>query len=63
MAEPDEPVAPAEPVESSLNIVAYVDERTAAALDRIIDRVTGLETSDEVQDMVYEEFMRGADKP
>ena len=58
MAEPDKPDESAEPDKSDLNIAAYVDERTVAALDRIIDRVTGLETSNEVQDMVYEEFMR-----
>ena len=41
------------------DVRAYVDAQVESALNRIMARITGLESADEVQEMVYEEMMRG----
>jgi hypothetical protein len=42
------------------NVRAYVDEQVESALNRIMVRIMGGESADEVREMVYEEMLRGA---
>lgn len=41
------------------NVQVYVTEQVEGTLNRVLGRITGLETVDEVQEMVMEEFTRG----